>query len=168
MRVRLGGDAGGGHRRRRTGSEAADQGPHDDRGDGVGEGGAAVAEGGEGETGASEGAGADTVDAGGEQEAGRRRTQQQRAADGTRLGGGERQPGVESADGGGEEVGGEVPGREKGNEGPGQGGATGEHGRSQGMRKEAAQKGVGRRPSTDRNARRICIKHAVAEEERVA
>lgn len=160
--VPVGGDAGRGDRRGRTRSEAADHRARDDRGDGVREGGRAVAEDGEGEADAGEDARADPVDARGEQKPRCGRTQQQRTADGTGLRGGQRQPGVEAADGGGQEVGGEVPGREKGDEGPGHGGGAGGHGRSQGMRKKRLEKGVGRRPSTDRNARAICIKHVVA------
>lgn len=154
VRVAMGGEAAHGDRGERARAEPAGHRTGDDgRYDG-GEGGAAVAEEGQHETEAGERAGADPVDPGGEQQTRRRRTQQQRAADGARPGGGERQTGLESADGGRQQVAGKVPGREKGDEGPGQG-AAGGHGRSQktarynGLRKEGGR----RRSSTDVPAR---------------
>ena len=90
VRVALGGDPGGGDRGGRTGAEAAEHRAGDDGGDVGGEGGAAVAEDGQCEADPGQGPGADPFDAGGEQEARRRRTQQQRTADGTRLRGGQR------------------------------------------------------------------------------
>ncbi len=130
VRVALRGDAGRGHGGRRTGTEAAEDRAHDHGGEGGGQRGGAVAGGGQQQAHAGDAAGAEAFHVGGEREAGRGRAQQQRAADGAGLGGGEGERGVQSAHGGGQEVRGEIPGREKGDEGPGRGGGAGGHGRS--------------------------------------
>ncbi len=142
VRIPLGRYQGGGDGGGRTGAEPADHRARDDGGHGRGQRGGAVAEQGQGEAEPGESAGSDPFDPRGQDESGGRRTQQQRTADGTGLCGGERKARIESADGGRQQIRSEVPGREKGNEGPG-GGAGGEHGRSQGMRKERKKGGGG-------------------------
>ncbi len=150
--VAFGGDQGGGDGHGRPRPETAHDRADDDGRDGGGERGGAVAEEGQREPEAGQCPGAEAPHPGGQQEARGRRTQQQRAADGARLRGGQRKAGVESAHGGGQQVRRQVAGREKGDEGPGSG-AGGEHGRSQGMRKGRWEEKRGRRPSIERGAR---------------